>query len=50
MVFGGISEAALDFYDDLEIDNSKVFWEAHKDTLPRRGRRADDRVDRRIGR
>ncbi|MDL9949026.1 DUF2461 domain-containing protein, partial [Gordonia sp. ABSL11-1] len=23
---------ALDFYDDLEIDNSKVFWEAHKDT------------------
>lgn len=32
MVFEGFPEAALDFYDDLEIDNSKVFWEAHKDT------------------
>ncbi|WP_137808517.1 MULTISPECIES: DUF2461 domain-containing protein [unclassified Gordonia (in: high G+C Gram-positive bacteria)] len=30
--FTGFPEAALDFYDDLEIDNSKVFWEAHKDT------------------
>lgn len=32
MTFAGFPEAALDFYDDLEIDNSKVFWEAHKDT------------------
>mgnify|MGYP001164750268 FL=1 len=32
MVFEGFPEAALDFYDDLEIDNSKVFWDAHKDT------------------
>ncbi|WP_298445056.1 DUF2461 domain-containing protein [Gordonia sp. (in: high G+C Gram-positive bacteria)] len=32
MTFDGFPEAALDFYDDLEIDNSKVFWEAHKDT------------------
>ncbi|MGN0063977.1 MAG: DUF2461 domain-containing protein, partial [Nocardioides sp.] len=23
--------AALDFYDDLEVDNSKAFWEAHKE-------------------
>ncbi|HEY9354073.1 MAG TPA: DUF2461 family protein, partial [Nocardioides sp.] len=22
--------AALDFYDDLEVDNTKSFWEAHK--------------------
>ncbi|MCH5641472.1 DUF2461 domain-containing protein [Gordonia sp. ABSL49_1] len=31
MTFAGFPEAALDFYDDLEIDNSKVFWEAHKE-------------------
>jgi len=24
-------DAALDFYDDLELDNSKTFWSAHKD-------------------
>ena len=29
--FTGFPEAALDFYDDLEIDNTKSFWEAHKD-------------------
>jgi uncharacterized protein (TIGR02453 family) len=29
--FTGFTEAALDFYDDLEMDNSKSFWEAHKD-------------------
>ena len=29
--FSGFPEAALDFYDDLEIDNTKSFWEAHKD-------------------
>ena len=29
--FSGFSEAALDFYDDLEIDNSRSFWDAHKD-------------------
>ncbi|MFI5429024.1 DUF2461 domain-containing protein [Aeromicrobium sp. UC242_57] len=29
--FNGFSEAALDFYDDLEMDNTKTFWEAHKD-------------------
>lgn len=32
MTFTGFPEAAFDFYDDLEVDNSKVFWEAHKDT------------------
>ena len=31
MSFTGFPEAALDFYDDLEMDNSKVFWEAHRD-------------------
>lgn len=31
MQFTGFPEAALDFYDDLEIDNTKTFWEAHKD-------------------
>jgi uncharacterized protein (TIGR02453 family) len=28
--FQGFPVAALDFYDDLEIDNTKSFWEAHK--------------------
>lgn len=28
--FNGFPEAALDFYDDLELDNTKGFWEAHK--------------------
>ncbi|ETA06593.1 DUF2461 domain-containing protein [Gordonia alkanivorans] len=32
MSFDGFPEAALDFYDDLEIDNSKFFWEQHKET------------------
>lgn len=30
MSFTGIPTAALDFYDDLEADNSKSFWTAHK--------------------
>lgn len=28
--FTGFSERALDFYEDLEIDNTKSFWDAHK--------------------
>jgi uncharacterized protein (TIGR02453 family) len=28
--FSGFPVAALDFYDDLEQDNTKTFWEAHK--------------------
>jgi uncharacterized protein (TIGR02453 family) len=28
--FTGIPNAALDFYEDLEADNSKAFWTAHK--------------------
>jgi uncharacterized protein (TIGR02453 family) len=28
--FTGIPNAALDFYEDLEADNSKSFWTAHK--------------------
>ncbi|GAA3529349.1 DUF2461 domain-containing protein [Nocardioides daeguensis] len=31
MSFAGFPVAALDFYDDLEVDNTKSFWEAHKD-------------------
>lgn len=30
MTFTGIPVAALDFYDDLEQDNSKAFWQAHR--------------------
>ncbi len=30
--FAGFPVAALDFYDDLEVDNTKSFWEAHKAT------------------
>ena len=30
MRFTGFPVAALDFYDDLEVDNTKSFWEAHK--------------------
>jgi len=30
MNFEGFPDAALDFYDDLELDNTKSFWEAHK--------------------
>jgi uncharacterized protein (TIGR02453 family) len=31
MTFTGFSEEALNFYDDLELDNTKSFWTAHKD-------------------
>ena len=30
MTFEGFPTAALDFYDDLEVDNTKSFWEAHQ--------------------
>jgi uncharacterized protein (TIGR02453 family) len=30
--FTGFPVAALDFYDDLELDNTKSWWAAHKDT------------------
>jgi uncharacterized protein (TIGR02453 family) len=30
MPFSGIPIAALDFYEDLENDNSKAFWQANK--------------------
>jgi len=29
--FAGFPVAALDFYDDLEVDNTKSFWDAHKE-------------------
>ncbi|PWN03417.1 TIGR02453 family protein [Nocardioides silvaticus] len=32
MTFEGFPVAALDFYDDLEVDNTKSFWDAHKAT------------------
>jgi uncharacterized protein (TIGR02453 family) len=28
--FSGFPVEALDFYDDLEVDNTKSFWESHK--------------------
>ena len=31
MTFSGFPVAALDFYDDLEVDNTKSFWEKHKE-------------------
>lgn len=31
MEFSGFPVAALDFYDDLEVDNTRSFWEAHKE-------------------
>ncbi len=31
MEFTGFPVAALDFYDDLEVDNTKSYWEKHKD-------------------
>jgi uncharacterized protein (TIGR02453 family) len=30
MTFTGVPVTALDFYEDLEADNSKAFWAAHK--------------------
>jgi uncharacterized protein (TIGR02453 family) len=30
--FTGIPVEALDFYEDLEMDNSKAYWAAHKET------------------
>jgi uncharacterized protein (TIGR02453 family) len=30
MAFEGFPVAALDFYDDLEVDNTKDYWESHK--------------------
>ncbi|WP_235736896.1 DUF2461 domain-containing protein [Nocardioides alcanivorans] len=32
MTFEGFTETALDFYDDLEIDNTRSYWEAHRTT------------------
>lgn len=32
MAFTGFSPAALDFYERLEADNSKTFWQANKQT------------------
>ncbi len=31
MAFHGWPEEALDFYDGLEADNSRTYWQAHKD-------------------
>jgi uncharacterized protein (TIGR02453 family) len=30
--FAGFPTAALDFYDDLEVDNTRSFWEGHRAT------------------
>lgn len=31
VTFEGFPVAALDFYDDLEVDNTKAFWDEHRD-------------------
>ena len=31
MSFEGFPAAGLDFYDDLEVDNTRSYWEAHKE-------------------
>ena len=31
MSFEGFPVAALDFYDDLEVDNTRSFWDAHRE-------------------
>jgi hypothetical protein len=38
--FTGIPFTALDFYEDLEADNSKLWWNEHKEstTVPSRHR------------
>jgi len=33
--FTGFPVAALDFYDDLEMDNTKSFWTAHREVYER---------------
>jgi uncharacterized protein (TIGR02453 family) len=33
--FQGFPPEALDFYDDLEMDNTKSFWSSHKDVYER---------------
>ncbi|SDE48460.1 DUF2461 domain-containing protein [Auraticoccus monumenti] len=33
--FTGFDEAALDFYDDLETDNSRTFFETHREVYQR---------------
>jgi len=30
MIFGGWTDAVLDFYEGLEVDNSRGYWQAHK--------------------
>jgi uncharacterized protein (TIGR02453 family) len=30
VTFAGFPVAALDFYDDLEVDNTRSFWQAHR--------------------
>ena len=32
MSFTGFPVSALDFYDDLEVENTKSFWESHRTT------------------
>ncbi|MGZ8738870.1 MAG: DUF2461 domain-containing protein [Nocardioides sp.] len=33
--FAGFPDQALDFYDDLEVDNTQSYWEKHKATYDR---------------
>ena len=38
MAFGGWRAEAVEFFEGLEADNSKAYWEDHKDTYERRVR------------
>ncbi|WP_072807417.1 DUF2461 domain-containing protein [Rhodococcoides yunnanense] len=35
MAFTGVPFSALDFYEDLEADNSKLWWDAHREVYER---------------
>ena len=50
MEFTGFPVAALDFYDDLEVDNTQCFWEKHKHSTTRRVKAPMVRPERRAGR
>ncbi len=42
--FRGWSDAALDFYRQLEADNTRAFWQSHKDVYEREVRAPFDRL------
>ena len=47
MAFRGWPVEALEFYEALEADNSKAFWQRHKETYETHRPRADGGAPRR---